>query len=889
LQGRSASGSHRLGKHGFCLALLLLVGTVAHSQPAHAASLIQSFDFAATEADGEPSWQAGAHPEQVETTIAFTGKDENGEPSSPRNLTFDLPPGMIGSPTATPTCRGLEFQAEGTCPPDSQIGYVRLVTADNVMGYPIFNLEPLPGALGEFGFSPERPVRLALEVHAGQEYRLSITTENIIEAVRLEKVDMILWGVPADSRHDGLRGHCLDPEGEPTGELCPSEAPPRPLLTNPSTCQPSLSLTLLVESWQDPGVIESATASNRDSGGQPIGIEGCESLTFRPTLTVSPSVPTPLTPTGLALELHAPQAESANSPAEPPLEDVSVTLPVGVAISPPAAAGLGACAADQIRLGDDSQPSCPDASKLGTVTIETPMIAAPLRGWVYLARPGENPFASRFAIYAVVAVDGALIKLAGRVDPDPVTGQLRASFDDLPQLAFSEVEIALFNGPRAPLATPSRCGTYTSASELTAWGTRAAATPSSAFQLTSGCSEPAFAPVLRAGTLDPAAGSYSPLVLRLERGDRDAEFASSLSLALPGGVSAALAGTASCPQAELLENGSAQPGCPDSSRIGNAVVGAGVGSKPLYLTGAVYLAGPYRGAPFSLAAVVPARAGPFDLGTIVERIAVDVDPRGGRLTARADGLPHIRAGVPLQLRSFTLELDRPGFIRNPTSCEPTTITGTASNGRGQSASLSQPFQVGGCSRLAFKPRLSLRVLSGVGRGGHPALRAVLRTGSREAAIAGATIGVPGGELLDLRHLGTMCAQGVAPERCPASSRLGSARVWSPLIGEPLLGSIYLRAPSGRLPGLSVDLRGGGFHFVLGGRVVTAGGSLGIRLSGLPDLPLEKAVFTLAGGRRGLLVNSEALCAQQRRAKASLRGHNGALRGLRPVVRPRGGC
>jgi hypothetical protein len=883
----SAEGRRRHLRCAICVLALLPVGALVSAHDARAAIHIQAFRFSLEEAGGEPSTQAGAHPAQATTFLAFTGEGPSSY-ENPRDLTVDFPPGLVGIAPAVPTCKAAEFTAGG-CSPESQVGFVKLVQVeegdDSANFYALSRLEAMPGAAAEFGVNAGGPsVRLRLGVRAGG--GLSISAKNLPQTVILNEVTITLWGVPADPSHDSLRGKCLTGEG-PTGGSCPSEALRRPLLANPSSCLPVLSLSARVDSWQNPGVFDSATASTMASGGEPVGIEGCESLDFRPTVTVGTSVPTPRTPTGLTFVLHAPQPQSADAPTEASLDDASVTLPDGVAISPPAAAGLGACAAGQFRLGDDSQPSCPDASKLGTMTVETPLLAAPSSGPVYLARPGENPFASRFAIYAVAAADGALIKLAGRVDPDPVTGQLRVTFEDLPQLPFSEVTIALFNGPRAPLATPSRCGTYTSASELTAWGAQVAVARSTAFELTAGCSEPSFDPSLRAGVVSPAAGSYSPFALRLERGDRDAEFASSLSLELPPGVSAALGATSSCPEGKLVANGSVLSSCPDSSRIGSAVVGAGLGAKPLYLAGVVYLAGPYRGAPFSLAAIVPARAGPFDLGTIVERVAVAVDPRSGQLITRADGLPRIRDGIPLELRSLSLRLDRPGFIRSPTSCRPMAITGTASTGRGQSVALSQPFQVGGCSRLAFKPRISLHVLNGVRRGGHPALRAVLHAGPDEATLAAAAIGLPTGELLDLRHLGAMCAPGVPPERCPDSSRLGRARVWSPLLGDSLAGSIYLRAPSGRLPRLLVDLRGGGFQFMLEGRVTAARGRLRLHLSGLPDLPLTKAVLTLAGGRRGLLVNSESLCGRPQRAEASLIGHNGALRGLRPLLRPRG--
>jgi hypothetical protein len=282
-------------------------------------------------------------------------------------------------------------------------------------------------------------------------------------------------------------------------------------------------------------------------------------------------------------------------------------------------------------------------------------------------------------------------------------------------------------------------------------------------------------------------------------------------------------------------------------------------------------------------------AGPFDLGNLVIRAAADVDPTTAQVSVSTDPLPRILNGIPLRLRSIALGLDRSGFIRNPTSCEPMSVTGTATAGRGPSVPLSEFFQVGGCAGLPFEPGLSIDLLGGLGRSDHPAVRAVLRGRADEAAIAAMTMTLPAGELLDLRNVRSLCAVRLSPERCPRASRLGRASVLSPLLDEPVQGPIHLRAPSDRLPDLVADLRGDGLHFVLHGQTVTSGGHLRIRFPDLPDIPLSKAVLTLSGGRHGILVNSEGLCGRSRHISVSLGAHDGDRKQLTPHVRLRGRC
>jgi hypothetical protein len=323
---------------------------------------------------------------------------------------------------------------------------------------------------------------------------------------------------------------------------------------------------------------------------------------------------------------------------------------------------------------------------------------------------------------------------------------------------------------------------------------------------------------------------------------------------------------------------------PVGAEVGSARVESGVGPQPLDLGGKVYLDGPYGGAPFSLRIVVPGQGGPFDLGTIVERLAVDVNPATAQVSVRADPLPQILEGVPLQLRRLRVDLDRPDFIRNPTSCEPMAISGSATTSLGQVAPLSTRFQVGGCAGLPFRPKLSLRFGGAIGADGHPRVLAIMSSAAGEATTSSAHFNLPAGELLDLRHLRGLCPRDLPVDECPRKSLLGNLRIDTPFLDAPFEGPVYLRVPSHRLPELSAGLHSGPLAFVLQGRTTDARGRFGFGLVSIPDIPISEAVLSLSGGRSGIIVNSRSLCGQRPQGRATIRAHNGARRHVNVSVR-----
>jgi hypothetical protein len=607
------------------------------------------------------------------------------------------------------------------------------------------------------------------------------------------------------------------------------------------------------------------------------------------------------------------------------LRDAKVTLPAGVSVNPAAANGRTACTAAQIGLTTPvGQPearfsgtpaACPDAAKIGSVEVESPLlkdepepgVQVPhiLPGSIYLAQPYENPFNSLLAIYIAISdpQTGVVVKLPGEVQADPVTGQLTATFKENPQLPFEDFELEFFGGPRAALRTPSTCGSYVSQSELTPWSGGAPVTSSEGFPVTEGAGGGACPttpqqqpnkPSFEAGTISPLAGSYSPFVLKLNREDGSQELGA-LNVTLPEGLTGKLAGTPYCLDSTLAaaeaksgREEQAHPSCPPASEVGTVTVGAGAGPLPLSVQGKAYLAGPYKGAPLSLAIVTPAVAGPYDLGTVVVRSALEVNLFTAQITVHSDPLPKILKGIPLDIRSVTVQIGKPGFTLNPTSCEPMSITGEAISTLGQAAPLSSHFQAAGCKSLALKPKLKVSLKGATKRAGHPALKAVLTypTKGSYSNIARAQVGLPKSEFLDQGNLNKVCTQPELKTRtCPAKSIYGHAKAWTPLLEKPLEGPVFLGVGFGyKLPALVAELNGQ-IRVLLVSKVDTTK-QKGLRstFEAVPDAPVEKFVLEMKGGPKyGLLENSENICHKAQRASANFIGQNNKALHLQPTI------
>jgi hypothetical protein len=449
----------------------------------------------------------------------------------------------------------------------------------------------------------------------------------------------------------------------------------------------------------------------------------------------------------------------------------------------------------------------------------------------------------------------------------------------------------VFGSERGILATPTRCGTYSVDSTFAPWNdTLPEQTSKQFFTIDSGpdgspCPGAVrpFSPGFQAGVADKTAGVHAPFSLELTRSDGEQNLAG-LNVTTPPGLAATLKGIPYCPEvaigrlsdfAYLGMTELSSSSCPAASRVGSVIAGAGAGTRPVHVSGSVYLAGPYRGAPLSFLFVIPAVSGPYDLGNVVVRVGIQVDPVTARVTTISDPLPQIVAGIPLRTRSIQVMLDRPGFTLNPTNCDPSTVEATVSGDEGSVVHLSRRLQVANCSSLTYGPELSLKLSGGVQRRGHPAIRAELKTSPGEANSRMVSVTLPKGELLDNAHIGTVCTRvQFAARSCPSGSELGSAEATTPLLDEPLKGRVFLRSSSNKLPDLAVDLRGQ-IDIELAGRIDSVSGRLRTTFESLPDAPVSAFVLKLKGGARGLLQNTSSLCGTSKSASVRMTGQNGA--------------
>jgi len=885
------------------VAVLLWVGLLAaQSSPALAEFGIQpgTFGVTTTRNDGTSWTQAGAHANLTVEFLMNRTVDAQGHDvpdGDLRDVRVELPPGAIGDPNSAPACALRDFNgannSEGIleCPKETQIGVITVDLQNASFAErerwrkPIYNLEHEEGKPALFGFRVFRTnVMTDVHIRTESDYGVTAVIRDIPSGLLTGGSTATFWGVPQEPAHDPERFNVSG-----TAEEASSVGdPPAPLMSNPTSCGGNRSVTITVRSWQEPDRWVSEES-------QVPGNTGCERLPFSPTIKVAPTTDSADSSTGLNIDLHLPQSEDPNGLATAHLKRAEVTLPEGMSVNPSSADGLGACSEDQVALKSDTPASCPDSSKIGSVEIETPVLDTPMKGSVYLAEQGTNPFQSLLALYLVAEGEGVTVKLPGKVSPDPVSGQLKAVFDNSPQLPFENLHMTLKSGSRGSLVTPPACGIYTAEASFTSWAQPGNPVPaSSSFDVSSGPGGGAcptgngFATGLEAGTVMPLAGTYSPLIVRATRADGSKPL-TALEVKLPPGLIGKLASLSNCPDATLAaaeqrsgRDELAAPSCPASSKVGTVTIGAGAGSTPFHVTGSAYLAGPYKGAPISLAVITPAVAGPLDLGTVVIRNALGIDPITTQVTALSDPIPTILEGIPLKLRSVEVSADRPEFTLNPTSCEPMEASGTLF-GSGVSSAFSNRFQVGGCAGLGFKPKLALKFSGPTHRSAHPGLKATLTMPKGGANIGKAVVTLPKTEFLENAHIRTICTRvQYAAENCPKGSVYGYAKAWTPLLDKPLQGPVYLRSSNHTLPDLVASLDGQ-IHVDLAGRIDSPGGKIRNTFWAVPDAPVSKFTLTMQGGKKGLLANNEELCKVKPRAKAEFTGQNGKRSVSKPLV------
>jgi hypothetical protein len=923
--------------------LLVIFGVLAlgFASPALAdeAFGVESFTSSiVSNAGGVPATQAGSHPYAMTTAITFNHVvTATGEPpqvstyGDPKDIEINLPVGLIVNPRATETmCTEAELESpEGpdSCPNGAAVGVFSIyLDGGEILDEPVYNMVPPVGVPAELGFNAAGIgiiMHVGGRLRTGVDYGLSADISDIPAEHQIYGLELTLWGNPSEASHDEERGLCADGEAKQifkeTGihESCPVERTTKLFLTLPASCpNEPLTTTMSADSWQEPGDLNPdgtpdlsdprwQTASSSSSP-----VTGCESLQFSPKLTVSTAEPAAAhaeAPSGLDVDLKLPQEENVNGVAGADLKEATIKLPAGMAISPSAAGGREACTPAQIELGDAKAPSCPEAAKLGSAKIVTPLLEDPLEGSIYLAQPyanepafsssPEHPGGSLLALYLVAEGGGMLVKLAGKVEVDPNTGQLTITFTSLPQLPIGELQLSLYGGERALLVTPAQCGYYAAQSKLTPWSGTPAVAQTSNLEIASGpgggaCPSGRFSPAFTAGTLNNQAGASSAFTLTLSRRDGEQRFGA-FTVELPAGLSGILSGVARCPepQASLGD-------CPPAAEIGTATVGAGPGSDPEYLpapgqpANGVYLTGPtppegldQSGAPFGLSIVVPALAGPFDLGTAVVRASVAIDPRTAQLTISSGALPQSLSGIPLDIRTLNITIDRPGLIVNPTSCAPQAITGTIASAGGTNATVSSPFQAVNCAQESFKPKLTALTHARTSKAGGAYLHVKVVSGAGQADIGKVKIDLPKQLPSRLTTLQQACLAKVFeanPAACPDASIVGAATVVTPLLAGTLSGPAYLVSHGTvAFPALVLVLQGDGVRIELEGQTNIHDGITSSAFRSLPDVPIDTLDLVLPTGPHSAFgVNLPAkakggLCAQTLKMSTAIVGQNGA--------------
>jgi hypothetical protein len=929
-------------------------GTVTHQidiggEPARFG--VEGYEVASEEEGGATDTQAGSHPFQLTTTITFNQKMEAGSEEArsqvlpqpvalTKDLHFLLPPGLIGNPTPFPECSLGDFLAHGPsgpqenlCPPQTAVG-VASVTIDEPISVhmvtvesPVFALEPSVGEPARFAFlAVSTPVYLDTGIRTGGDYGVTVDVNNIAQVAGLLSSEVTFWGVPGDPRHDQQRGWgCLEEDEGFIAHPLPCSSldaiTPPPLLELPTSCTGPLQTSVEADSWAQPGTFISSPATT------PLpALDGCNRLPFEPSISVTPDGQAGSTPTGLSVKVKVPQSVSldAEGLGEADVKNTTVALPAGVAINPAGADGLQACSEEQIALHDAEPSTCPEASKIGTVKIKTPLLPNPLEGEAYLAEQNTNPFGSLVAlyVYAEDPISGSRVKLAGEVVPNPVTGQLVSVFKNTPQLPFETFELHFFGGDRAPLATPARCGAYTTSAAIEPWTETGEVDSSSTFEITSGpasFSEPQgrpcpgaslpFDPSLTGGATNVNAGSFSPFTLTLTRKDGEQNMQSA-EAHLPPGLSGILSNIELCPepQANLGE-------CPPGSLIGETTISVGVGGDPFSVAGGrFYLTGPYNGtgscatgtlgcAPFGITFEVPAKAGPFDLkrntqnpagedpcDCVIVRGKIEINPTTSAITITSDptgspyAIPTSIEGIPLEIQHVNAITTRGNFQFNPTNCNKMEVTGTIHSSENTAYTIGVPFQVTNCAVLKFAPKLAVSTSAKPSRADGESLHVTLAYPNApfgsQANIARVKVELPKqlpSRLTTLQKACTAATFEANPAKCPAASIVGHAKAVTPLIPVPLEGPAYFVSHGGEaFPSLVLVLQGYNVTIdLVGSTFINKAGVTSSTFKTVPDQPVGSFELTLPQGPYSALAAHGDLCKDKLTMPTEFVAQNGA--------------
>jgi uncharacterized repeat protein (TIGR01451 family) len=850
------------------------------------------------------STQAGAHAD-LTTSLQFNSVDDKGLLAAPvKETADDLPPGFAGDLVDFPTCAIALFSLR-ECPIGTQVGIISLLLHINnaleIATAPVYNLVPEPGTVVKFGFEAViYNVQGDVTVRPS-DYGLHTAFQNIKETGgELDGASLTIWGVPAEPVHDPWRGGTSSPDARV------------PFLSSPTSCTGvPLQATLYARSWNEPERVVSTQT--------PFGpLLDCDRLTMQSTFVAQPTTTLAYSPTGLNVELGVHQTyDNPEGLASAHLNKAVVSLPEGMTVNPSAGAGLGACSPEQYAeetVEIAAGRGCPTDSKLGSVRIQAPAVKEEAFGSVFIAQPYNNPFHSLLAFYMVARIPnrGVIVRAAGEVRADPLTGRLVTTFSGLPQLPFTTFTLSFRQGETSPLVSPPACGSYSAQAELTPWSelSRVLTDVSPPFEILAGFNGgacptggvPPFNPTVSAGTLDNNAGSYSPFDIRITRGDGEQEI-TGFSSQLPPGLTANLTGVPFCSEAQIaLARGKtgaqeeAEPSCPVASQIGHTLVGAGVGSVLAETPGRIYMAGPFEGAPFSIAAITSAKVGPFDLGTVVVHLPLQINPVTAAVSVAAGGsdqIPHIIDGIIIHVRDIRVYIDRPNFTLNPTSCNKASFSATVI-GSGASftnpaddmpVTVTDPFQMANCTRLAFKPIFKVSTSGKTSRaaGANLTVRLAYPNAPQgtQANIAQVKVDLPKQLPSRLTTLQKACPDSVFnenPALCSAASRVGQATATTPILPVPLSGPAYFVSHGGaKFPELIIALQGYGVTLYLHGETfISPAGITSSTFRTVPDDPIGSFELKLPQGPESALAANGNLCKAKLKMPTAFTAQNGTI-------------
>ena len=828
--------------------------------------------------------------EHADLTATFTLNQEpiNNPTGYLKDVGLAMPPGFVGDSTATPRCNMGEVAKE-TCPEQDAVGVASLTSAlppefegVETTTVLVYNIAPYTEEAAAFAFEANgTSIRLDTSLSVENDYGLAMSATDVSDARPVISTTITLWGIPADHNGPGPfeTGEC--PFNETTEEeTCDTYGAPGvgarlPLLSDPVSCETSVTGRLSVDSWQAPGSASQATASLG-----PIG--ECENLRFEPSISLLPEQTQAREPTGYQVAVHLPSDENPDDRAAADLKNARLDLPPGTVISPSATSGLQACSDSQFQMNNSTAASCAQASQIGAATIKTPLLAEAMQGELFLGSPECGPCSGQDAqegkmirVLVQASGSGVIVKLDGSISVDQATGHLTLTINEAPQLPVEELKLDLDGGPRALLANPTECSVALNGSaQLTPYSSSLAtevAGPS--FQPT-GCAAPQFTPSLEAGTVSNLAASPSSTIISIARSDQD-QTLERFTVSLPPGLLGLLSKVPACPPTV------AQAGaCDIQSQLGSVTIAAGPGTEPLSLAGAVFLTGPEEGAPFGLSIAVPAQAGPIDLGNIQISAGIHVDPATAALTISSGAVPQSLAGVPLQIRSLRLDIDRAGFMVNPTNCRPQAIDASITSSQGTPAPAAEHFQAAGCAKLAFKPKLTALADAKATRLGGAYVHLKLASAPGEANISKVKLDFPKALPSRLTTLQGACREAVFkadPASCPGSSIIGTGAITTPFLRGLMRGPVYLVSHGSRaFPDLDAVMQGEGVTLILTGTASFANGISSDAFRTLPDAPISTLDLMFPQGPSSAFAANASLCNRTLKMPTELTGQNGAV-------------